>query len=120
MRLCKAELISQWQPRLQSPGAQAHQERDHNGLQQQRSDLQVVDCKQTDGSTDSRWKGSFKWSEHLRAANLDYFGNSDFRPNQLEAINATISKKDCFVLMPTGGGEHFPEARHHLLAGSTC
>ena len=72
--------------------------------------MQVVDCKQTDGSKDTRWKGSFMWSEHLRAANLDYFGNSDFRPNQLEAINATISKKDCFVLMPTGGGQHRPEA----------
>ena len=70
----------------------------------------MVDCKQTDGSTDTRWKGGFKWSEHLRAANLDYFGNSDFRPNQLEAINATISKKDCFVLMPTGGGQQCPKS----------
>lgn len=65
---------------------------------------QVVDCKQTDGGKDSRWKGTFRWADDLRQANEDFFGNFNFRPNQREAINATMSKKDCFVLMPTGGG----------------
>lgn len=64
----------------------------------------MVDCKQTDGGEDSRWKGNFRWADDLRQANEDFFGNSNFRPNQREAINATMSKKDCFVLMPTGGG----------------
>ena len=63
-----------------------------------------MDCKQTDGGKDSRWKGTFRWADDLRQANEDFFGNSNFRPNQREAINATMSKKDCFVLMPTGGG----------------
>ena len=67
--------------------------------------VQVVDCKQTDGGKDSRWKGTFRWADDLRQANEDFFGNSNFRPNQREAINATMSKKDCFVLMPTGGGK---------------
>lgn len=43
--------------------------------------------------------------EGLKKLLEQYFGYSDFRGNQLEAIQAVLSGKDCFCLMPTGGGK---------------
>ncbi|KAL7247243.1 hypothetical protein ACSBR2_002211 [Camellia fascicularis] len=34
-----------------------------------------------------------------------HFGHSEFRGKQLEAIEAVLSGRDCFCLMPTSGGK---------------
>ncbi|XWW92275.1 hypothetical protein V2A60_000198 [Cordyceps javanica] len=47
----------------------------------------------------------FPWSPEVQRILKDRFRMKGFRQNQLEAINATLSGQDAFVLMPTGGGK---------------
>ncbi|GKB23104.1 ATP-dependent DNA helicase Q-like 4A protein [Tanacetum coccineum] len=65
-----------------------------------------VEVNYMEGSDDKKWsKRDFSWSKKLEANNKKVLGNHSFRPNQREIINATMSGKDVFVLMPTGGGK---------------
>ncbi len=43
--------------------------------------------------------------DDLDFANLMVFGNSAFRPRQRDIIQAALTCKDAFILMPTGGGK---------------
>lgn len=43
--------------------------------------------------------------DDVELANVVIFGNKEFRPMQHEACKASVAKRDCFVLMPTGGGK---------------
>lgn len=53
----------------------------------------------------AEWSGAFPWSARMMDGNRKIFGNSSFRLNQREAMNATMAGRDVFVLMPTGGGK---------------
>lgn len=57
----------------------------------------------------SQWtdtpRRKFPWSLRLAMENRKVFGNQGFRKNQREAMNAALSGKDVFILMPTGGGK---------------
>ena len=65
-----------------------------------------INASLIDGSKDPTWKRSdFPWSAELMAHNRTYFGYSSFRTDQEEIMNATLSNKDVFALMPTGGGK---------------
>lgn len=65
----------------------------------------VVGTKEND-RYGGRFDGfNFPHSESLNTAFQYHFGLNQFRPNQLQAINATLLNNDCFVLMPTGGGK---------------
>ena len=42
--------------------------------------------------------------DQLQSILHQYWGFDHFRPMQREAVEAALSGRDCFVLMPTGGG----------------
>ncbi|KAI5361173.1 Putative helicase, RQC domain, P-loop containing nucleoside triphosphate hydrolase [Septoria linicola] len=54
---------------------------------------------------DHRENMKFPWSQEVCNVLKHRFHMKGFRENQFQAINATLSGKDAFVLMPTGGGK---------------
>ncbi|CAN1301287.1 ATP-dependent DNA helicase Q-like 1 [Linum perenne] len=43
--------------------------------------------------------------DDIELANVVIFGNKALRPLQHKACKASLEKRDCFILMPTGGGK---------------
>ncbi|KAL5358700.1 hypothetical protein BJX96DRAFT_163931 [Aspergillus floccosus] len=63
-----------------------------------------VPASQKSPSHNALWH-QHPWSKEVRTVLKDRFHLRGFRMNQLEAIDATLSGKDAFILMPTGGGK---------------
>ena len=88
-----------------------------------------IEASIEDASHDRKWlSNNFPWSAQLQVTsdhlstsfcqvlsqclnfllqekNIQYFGYSSFREKQQEIMNATLSGRDVFALMPTGGGK---------------
>lgn len=58
-----------------------------------------------DGRTGEFDGHTFPHSKEMLQVFRQKFGLHEFRPNQLQVINAALVGHDCFVLMPTGGGK---------------
>ena len=63
------------------------------------------------------WSGPYEWDQFVDDVNQAVFGNTSFRLHQREAINAILSKRNVFVLMPTGAGKTLIYALSSLVAG---
>lgn len=59
----------------------------------------------------------FSWSKELQVVLQERFGITSLREMQLEAINATMSKQDVILIMPTGGGKSLCFQAPALLSG---
>ena len=56
-------------------------------------------------NNDLKFKGQYPWSREIQDLLRNTFHIPSFRDHQQEIINCTLSQKDVFVIMRTGGGK---------------
>ena len=56
-------------------------------------------------SSSDDWSSEFPWDATVDSTLSARFGHRTFRPLQREVINATLSGRDCFAILPTGAGK---------------
>ncbi|XP_033110224.1 ATP-dependent DNA helicase Q1-like [Anneissia japonica] len=71
---------------------------------QARLDL-ITEKKALDTNKRDYSKSDFQWSSQIKELMSSTFKVDSLRPLQLETMNVTLSKEDCFLIMPTGGGK---------------
>ncbi|KAH3768080.1 mediator of RNA polymerase II transcription subunit 34 [Pelomyxa schiedti] len=79
---------------------------EQNKLETSKSDLMRVinSLKSSLEQSQYNWSNRYPWTEQVNKA-MSNFGITVFRPNQREIINCVMAGKNCFVIMPTGGGK---------------
>jgi len=76
-------------------------------LERQRDEInEKIQKEECDELQNQNWgRKGFPWSDRLDAALLGIFQISEYRPDQLAVMNASMSKHDVILIMPTGGGK---------------
>lgn len=77
----------------------------NNGDKNSRNDSPLSQQNSQDAENFEELQKVYPFTRKLMNNFKTIFGLKTFRKNQLETINSIMSGKDCFVLMPTGGGK---------------
>ncbi|GAB7361402.1 hypothetical protein MBLNU230_g1455t1 [Neophaeotheca triangularis] len=102
---------SREQPYSEIPGRPAFAETSGNGQNMNSrpsaSKSKKGPSKPMDDDRETELLFSHPWSDDVKTIARTRFKFKGFRKNQVQAINATLDRRDAFVLMPTGGGKSF-------------
>ncbi|CAK0840812.1 unnamed protein product, partial [Prorocentrum cordatum] len=76
---------------------------EESGLERGLADASAARARAEAAAQD--WTGGFAWDAAVAKALRDVFGHGGFKPLQQEAVNAVLSGRDVFAVMPTGSGK---------------
>ncbi|XP_067935210.1 recQ-like DNA helicase BLM isoform X2 [Watersipora subatra] len=96
-----SDILASTSPPMQTLNPRVAQERATQG----KSSANFIDDQRDDGKSDEFTGYNFPHSREMLSIFNATFGLHNFRHNQLQAVNAALLGKDCFILMPTGGGK---------------
>ena len=75
-------------------------------LRQKQKIQESVDQAESESLSNQNWgRTNFSWSEKLSKTLKERFNLQSLRPQQLPAMNASLSGVHCILVMPTGGGK---------------
>ena len=88
------QILTQIQTLRAKGGRGQNRKRTSNGFSSRQNDLNMV-----------QFQGEFVWDDAVKHSLRNRFKLKSFRQFQQEIINCTLKRKDCFILLPSGGGK---------------